>query len=98
MLEQAARERRHNDDTDSAGHLREHAPGPLGDFFGRSGGVELAANPLAIFFAQGGLGSNLLREKAIGRSRGHASSGGVGLVKIAGVLEVGHDVADGRGT
>ncbi len=98
VLDHAARQRRRNKNAQPARNSRKHVARALHHGFGSLRGIQLAANPLAIFGAGRSLRRYLLDEKAIGRSRGHATGGSVRLVEIALVFEIGHHVANRRGT
>lgn|SRR5690348_2801939 len=97
VFDDSARERRRNDDAESARNGGEDLAGAFHDAFRGGGGVEFAANPLAIFGARRGLFGDLFDVKAIGGGGGDSSGGSVRLVKVAALFEVGHDVAHGGG-
>src|SRR5580704_7162764 len=61
------------------------------------GPAHFALNPVAVANGERGLRSNLLREEAVGCSRGHTPRRSMRLVEQSAVFQVGHDVADGRG-
>src|SRR6516225_6962554 len=97
MLKDGFAEGRSDNDADSPGNLGENMTGALGEFRGGGATTHLGANPLAIFDAERGLRTNLLGKEAVSFRGRDASSGGMGLVEIAPVLQVGHDAADGGG-
>ena len=92
-----ARERRRNDDAESARNGGEDLTGAFHDALGSGGGVEFAANPLAVLEARSGLGGDLFNVKAVGGGGRNASGGRVRLVEVAALFEIGHDVAHGGG-
>ena len=98
VLDDAARERRRNEDSQAARNRSEDVARALHHRLGRLRGFEFAANPLAVFGAGGGLRRDLLDEKPIGRRRRDAPSGSVRLVEIPFTLEIGHHAANCRGT
>src|SRR5690348_11899055 len=97
VFDDSARERRGNDDAESARNGGEDLAGAFHDAFRGGGGVEFAANPLAILGTRGSLFGDLFDVKAIGGGGGDASGGGVRLVEVAALFEVGHDVAHSGG-
>ena len=58
---------------------------------------QLPVDPIAILNAQSRLRGNFLGEKTIRRGGGHPPGRGVRLKKVSAVLQVRHDVANGRG-
>ena len=86
VLDHAARQRRRNKNSQAARNGRKHVAGALHHRFGRLRGFEFPANPLAVFGAGRRLRRNLLDEKPVRRSRGHAPGGGMRLVEIAALL------------
>src|SRR5207245_9315283 len=76
---------------------RQEGAGALGNFRGARGSAHLALNPLAVGHGDGRLRGNLLREKAISCRGGHATRRSMRLIKEAAVLQVCHQVANGRG-
>ena len=98
VLERAASQRRHHDDSQAARNCRQHVPGALGHLLRRS---SPPSSSLRIQFRSSSLSvgplGHLLREKAVSRRGRHAPGRGVRLIQKARILEVGHDVADGRG-
>jgi len=83
------------DDADVAGQGREYVRNQLGALLGRLGLVQLLAQALDARERAGAReGADV---EAEGLGRGDAAGGGVGLVEVAEVREVCHDVADGGG-
>ncbi len=98
VLDERARKRWRNDDSQAARNGRQHVARAFHHAFGSGRGIEFAANPFAVLGARRGLRGDLFHIKTVRRGRRHASCGRVRLVQQAFVLEVRHDVADCRGT
>ena len=97
MLEDGLAQWRRYDDAQSVRNFRQDVAGALGNFRGACGAAHFALNPLAVSHGDGRLRSNLLRKKAIRRSGGHTPRRSVRLVEETAVLQVRHQVSNGRG-
>ena len=93
MFDDAARQRRRNKNAQPARNGCENMACTLHHRFGRLRGLQFAANPLAVFRAGRGLRSYLLDKETVRRGRRYPSGRSVGLIEVAFVFQVGHDVA-----